>query len=299
MARLVYLGTPEAAVPPLRALVSAGHDVALVVSRPDKRRGRGGDLVPSPVKSAAIDLGLDVTDELDRVSRSGAEMGVVVAYGRIIPVSVLDALPMVNLHFSLLPRWRGAAPVERAILAGDERTGVDLMAVEEGLDTGDIFAEEVVEIGPGETAAELRSRLVDAGCRLLVASLAGGLAGLPPGRPQVGEPVYAEKLRPEEFEIDWTAPAERIERLARLGRAWTVFRGKRLRVMKVELTPPDGAGDLAGLPPGRIRDGVVATGGEGAVQLVTVQPEGRQPMDAGDWARGARPGEDDLLGAPD
>ena len=130
MARLVFLGTPEAAVAPLRTLVSAGHDVALVVSRADKRRGRGSGLVPSPVKSAALDLGLAVTDDLAACHAVGAELGVVVAYGRIIPVAMLDRLPMVNLHFSLLPRWRGAAPVERALLEGDAETGVCLMAVE-------------------------------------------------------------------------------------------------------------------------------------------------------------------------
>src|SRR5664280_283244 len=123
MARLVFLGTPDAAVPPLRALAAAGHDIALVVTRPDKKRGRGGALLPSPVKAAATELGLAVTDSLDEVAGAGAELGVVVAYGRIIPVAILDQLPMVNLHFSLLPRWRGAAPVERAILEGDAETG--------------------------------------------------------------------------------------------------------------------------------------------------------------------------------
>jgi len=127
--RLVYLGTPEMAVAPLRALHRAGHDIALVVSRADAKRGRGGTLTPSPVKAAARELGLPVTDALDDALDVGADLGVVVAYGRIIGRSVLEQLPMVNLHFSLLPRWRGAAPVERAILAGDERTGVDVMAV--------------------------------------------------------------------------------------------------------------------------------------------------------------------------
>ena len=117
--RLVFLGTPEIAVPPLRALHEAGHDIALVVSRPDRRRGRGGSLSPSPVKEAALELGLPVTDRVDDVIDAGAELGVVVAYGRLIRPHVLAAVPMVNMHFSLLPRWRGAAPVERAILAGD------------------------------------------------------------------------------------------------------------------------------------------------------------------------------------
>jgi methionyl-tRNA formyltransferase len=186
MARLVYLGTPEAAVPPLRTLVAAGHDVALVVTRPDKRRGRGSQLVPSPVKAAALDLDLAVTDDLASATGVGAELGVVVAYGRIVPAAVLDELPMVNLHFSLLPRWRGAAPVERAILEGDAETGVCLMAVEAGLDTGAVYAEEATAIDPEETATELRARLVIIGCRMLEDHLAAGRVGLPVPRDQAG-----------------------------------------------------------------------------------------------------------------
>ena len=127
--RLVYLGSPEAAVAPLRALHAAGHDIVLVVSQPDRRRGRGGAMSPSPVKAAALELGVPVTERIDDVVESGAELGVVVAYGRLIRPHVLAAVPMVNLHFSLLPRWRGAAPVERAILAGDTVTGVCVMDV--------------------------------------------------------------------------------------------------------------------------------------------------------------------------
>ncbi len=165
MARLVFLGTPDAAVAPLRGLVQAGHHVNLVVSRPDRRRGRNAELSPSPVKAAALELGLAVTEQVDDALVAGADLGVVVAYGRLIKPHVLAALPMVNLHFSLLPRWRGAAPVQRAILAGDRETGVCLMALEEGLDTGGIYAEERVTIGPEETAADLRTRLVGIGTR--------------------------------------------------------------------------------------------------------------------------------------
>ena len=144
--RLVYLGTPELAVPPLHALHEAGFDIALVVSRADKRRTRGNALAPSPVKAAALELGLPVTDQVDDVLSVDADLGVVVAFGRLIKPHVLDRLAMINMHFSLLPRWRGAAPVERAILAGDRETGVDIMAVEEGLDTGGIYAEARVAI---------------------------------------------------------------------------------------------------------------------------------------------------------
>jgi len=154
--RLVYLGTPDMAVPPLRALHDAGHDIALVVSGADKRRGRGGATSPSPVKAVALELGLPVTADPDDVLAVAADLGVVVAYGRIIRPHVLAHLPMVNLHFSLLPRWRGAAPVERAILAGDDRTGVCVMAVEETLDTGGVYAR--VRGRPGDRSREPRRR---------------------------------------------------------------------------------------------------------------------------------------------
>ncbi|MGA1358221.1 MAG: methionyl-tRNA formyltransferase, partial [Ilumatobacteraceae bacterium] len=149
--RIVYLGTPEVAVSPLRALVAAGVDVALVITRVDKRRGRGGELSPSPVKRAAMDLGIPVSHRLEDALTVGADLGVVVAYGRIIPAAVLERLAMINVHFSLLPRWRGAAPVERALLAGDQETGICIMRVEEGLDTGVVYARVVVPIRPDHT----------------------------------------------------------------------------------------------------------------------------------------------------
>lgn len=268
--RLAYFGTPEMAVPPLRALVEAGHDVALVVTRVDKRRGRGGELSPSPVKAAAIELGLPVSHEVDDVLGSGIELGVVVAFGQLIRPHVLAEVPMVNLHFSLLPRWRGAAPVERALLAGDAETGVCLMQLEEGLDTGPVYRTEHVPIGPRTTAAALRAELVEVGTRQLVAALDGPL-----GEPvaQLGEPVYAAKIRPDELRIDWSRPAAEIDRLVRLGGAWTTFRGKRVKVHAVEIGDAP-AGTMPATP------GLV---------LVTVQPEGKGPMAFGDFARGARP----------
>src|SRR5947209_17249032 len=193
--KLAFLGTPEVAVPPLRALVADGHDVRLVVTRADKRRGRGGHLMPSPVKAAAQELGLPVTDKVDDVIDAGAELGVVVAFGRLIKPHVLAQLPMVNIHFSLLPRWRGAAPLERAILAGDTETGVCLMALEQGLDTGPVYDCTRLTIGDGETAEELRARLVAAGTDLLVRTLRTGL-GVPV--PQAGEPTHAKKLDVED-----------------------------------------------------------------------------------------------------
>jgi methionyl-tRNA formyltransferase len=297
VARLVYLGTPDAAVAPLRTLVAAGHDVALVVSRPDKRRGRGGALTPSPVKAAALGLGLTVTDDLAEATTVGAELGVVVAYGRIIPVGVLDALAMVNLHFSLLPRWRGAAPVERALLEGDAETGVCLMAVEAGLDTGAVYAVEATGIDPDETVDELRGRLVAIGCRMLEEYLADGRAGLPTPHEQAGNPTYADKLLAHEFELDWTRSALHLRRVVRLGRAWTTFRGRRLRVLSATAVAPDDPGAPGPLAPGELAGTVVGAGEGSRLALVTVQPEGKRPMDADAWLHGVRPRPDERLGA--
>lgn len=276
---MVYLGTPELAVPPLRALVDAGISVSLVVTQPDRRRGRGAAVSPSAVKAAAQDLGLPVSHAVDDVLGVGAELGVVVAFGRLIKPHVLAELPMVNLHFSTLPRWRGAAPVERAILAGDEVTGVDLMAVDEALDTGGLYRRAVVPIGADETLAELRTRLVDHGTGLLLDGLLGGL-GEP--QPQTGEPSYAAKLSVDDLRIDWTRPAVEAHRKVRVGGAWTTHRGRRLKIWRTHV-PPRG-------------DGPVVSAGDGGVELVEVQPEGKARLGAGAWANGARWQPGDELG---
>lgn len=296
--RLAYLGTPEAAVPPLRALVDAGHDVRMVVSRPDRRRNRGGGAVASPVKSEAERLGIPVVHDLDALvpeARAGEpsappELGVVVAYGRIVPRRVLERLPMVNVHFSLLPRWRGAAPVERAILAGDAVTGVSIMALEPELDAGPVYTSESVAIGPGEHLASLRQRLAEVGTRLLVDVLA---APLPEPVAQSGAPSYAEKLAPDELRLTWRRPAAELARVVRLDRAWTLWRGRRLLVLEAEATggaAPDGAA------PGSLVGPAVVTG-SGLLTLVTVHPEGRAPMPADAWVRGARPAAGERLGS--
>lgn len=274
----MFLGTPAAAVPPLRALVDAGWPVDLVVSRADKRRRRNKPPEPSPVKAAALELGLTVTDRLEDVLSTDADLGVVVAYGRIIPTDLLERLPMVNVHFSLLPRWRGAAPVERAILAGDRETGVCVMQVAPELDAGAVYSRVTVPVGSDPLSA-LRDRLVDEGTDLLTRTLADGLG---PPEPQVGEVTYAEKIEPDDLRLDWSASGEEVGRLVRLERAWTMFRGDRLRVLEVEpVTAP-------GLAPGAL-DGPVVGTHDGAVRLVRVQPAGRGAMDGADWARGARP----------
>ena len=257
----------------------------MVVSQPDRKRGRGGALLPSPVKAAAQELGLPVTDRVDDLLDAGAELGVVVAYGRLIRPHVLAVLPMVNLHFSLLPRWRGAAPVERALLAGDPVTGVCVMALEEGLDTGPLYACEERPIGMEETLDEVRASLAETGTRMLVDLLA---TGLPAPRPQEGEPTYAAKIEPEEHHLEWSRPAVELHRVVRLGQAWTTFRGRRLRVLRARLTE---GGQLAPgeLDPQSLRVGTADI----ALELVEVQPEGKGPQAATAWRNGARPQPDE------
>ena len=291
MARLAYLGTPELAVPPLRALVGAGHDVVLCVTRPDRRRGRGGRTTPSPVKAVAAELGLPVSHDMDDLAEVDAELAVVVAFGRIIPARLLEVLPMLNLHFSLLPRWRGAAPLERAILAGDEETGVCLMKVEAGLDSGPVYAVRRVPLGES-TLDELRHELVGVGTALLLESLRGGVDGLPTPEPQHGEVTIADKITPEDLCLDWTRPAVQLARVVRLGRAWTTAAGRRLTVLEGRAAPsPDGPP----LPPGTL-DGTSVATGEGVLELHRVQPESRSPMSAEEWRRGAHLAPGALLG---
>jgi methionyl-tRNA formyltransferase len=284
--RLVYLGTPPMAVSPLRALHAAGHEIAMVVTRPDARRGRGSATTPSPVKAAAGEIGLAVTDDIDEVLSVDADLGVVVAYGRIIKPRILAALPMVNLHFSLLPRWRGAAPVERALLAGDTETGVCLMAVEEGLDTGGVYARTVVPIGPRTTADVLRDELVEAGTALLLDGLTSGL-GEP--QPQVGDVTYADKVGSDERELDWTRPAAELDRVVRVGGAHTWFRDDRFKIHAADLDD-----DIDGVP-GDIVDGAIAAG-DGGLRPIVVQPSGKPPMPWRDFANGARLAPDDRFG---
>ncbi len=287
---------------PLQALHADGFEIALVVTRADARRGRGASLSPSPVKAAAIELGLPVSHRVDDVLDVGADLGVVVAFGRIIKPHVLDAVPMVNLHFSLLPRWRGAAPVERAILAGDAWTGVCLMDVEEGLDTGGVRAETELAIGHDETADELRARLVEAGTSLLRHALRTGLY---PATPQEGETTYAAKIEPDELRLDWDRTAIELHRVVRVGGAFTWFRGKRLKVWRSHVVDSDTTramrddGELVDSPsPGTLIGSGVVTG-DGVLGLIEVQPEGKGRMPAEAWQRGLQPapGADDRLGS--
>jgi len=236
---------------------------------------------------------------------AGADFGVVVAFGHIIRNHILDALPMVNIHFSLLPRWRGAAPLERAILAGDEMTGVCLMEVAEKLDEGDVYARTQVPVAE-HTLDELRDALVEASCTLLVDELA---AGLQPPVPQEGEPTYARKLHREDFLLDFTRPAIELVRVVRLGRAHTTLDGQRFAIKAAHVAPEasdseppvpgatvvEGQQPAAAPQPGTL-DGIRVATGSGWLVLDTVQPSGKKPVSAADWQRGARLDDPTVLG---
>ncbi len=280
--RLVFLGTPEAAVPSLRALVEAGHDIALVITRPDRRRGRGAKVTSSPVKSAALELGLTVGHKVSDLEHIEADRGIVVAYGAMIPSSVLEKLPMLNVHFSLLPRWRGAAPVERAILAGDEITGVSVMSLEATLDTGPVHATARTAVD-SKDATVLTNELATMGAALLVEVLASeDLLEHPVA--QSGEPTYAEKLTGETFHLLPTMSVVHLERTVRLGRAFTLINGRRTKILSGHVSPAAGAaGCIAATS-----FGVALVCGDGALMLDSVQPEGSRPMNARDWWSGAR-----------
>jgi len=285
--RVAFLGTPDMAVPVLRALVGAGVEVVHVITRADKRRARGNDLQPSPVKAAALELGLNVShtphDLIDIHQQKPFDLAVVVAYGALIKVPVLQVVPMLNLHVSLLPRWRGAAPIERALLSGDEETGVCLMQVEEGLDTGAVLGRSTMAMTASTTADEIRSTLMEAGTQLLLDQLRDGLR-----EPvaQQGESTYAKKIEPAELRIDWTDSAEQISRLIRLGGAWSLFRGKRLKIHEAIVV--DSTADA----PGALRVDKAAVHiatSHGSLDVRVVQPEGKPRMDITSWINGARP----------
>lgn len=281
---IVFLGTPEAASTVLERLIEARFDVVHVVTRPDARRGRGGATSASPVKSTATSHGIDVSHDLEWLEEhaDSGVLGIVVAYGRIIPSRVLGRMQMLNVHFSLLPRWRGAAPVERAILAGDRVTGVCLMGVEPTLDTGPVYARAEVAISDLATTASLTAELAVAGAQLLAEVLD---SGLPEPEVQSGEVTYADKISVSENLIDWTRSAIDIDRQVRALRAHTSLRGSRLRVIACSVLDQD---PHVPLRPGQVGAGARVGTSDGLVQLTVVQPEGKAAMDAGAWFRGLR-----------
>ena len=277
---LVFLGTPPAAAVVLERLVEAGFEIAHVITRPDAKRGRGSSLSPSPVKEVALRLGISVSHGLEWVVSHQDKnlLGIVVAYGRIIPASILAHTPMINIHFSLLPRWRGAAPVERAILAGDTTTGVCIMDIEETLDTGAVYAREEVGITDASTSVSLTNELARVGADLLVRTLKEGL-GTP--TPQGEGETYAKKISSEEQRIDWSMSAVQIHRQVRALRSFAVVSGTRIKILEVSLVDGD-----ATLAPGEVESDCYVGTGQGDLLLVRVQPEGKGPMPAADWMRG-------------
>lgn len=291
---VVFLGTPEVSVPTLEVLAREGFEISLVVTNPDRPKGRGRRMQPSPVKEAAKRLGLPIAHDLADLEAIAdkADIAVVVAYGQIIPEHLLNKLPFVNLHFSLLPKWRGAAPLERAILNGDERTGVCLMALEPTLDTGPVYRRVECEIEADETLEELRGRLAEEAAELLVGALKEGLGE---ATPQQGEPTWAKKITTKDKRLDWSLPAEYLNRVVRLGGAWTTFRNKRFLIWKAKshtetsfsLKPGELAWESA------TERLLAGAGNSTALEILEVQPEGKSQMSAKAWVNGANlsPGE--------
>jgi methionyl-tRNA formyltransferase len=305
--RIAFLGTPEVAVPALEALVAADDvEVAAVLTNPDRPKGRSRTPVPPPVKVAADAHGLPVwqpqkpKEVLDDLRALDLDAAAVVAYGALLPRSVLDVggRGFVNLHFSLLPRWRGAAPVQHAIRAGDQVTGVTTFVLEEGMDTGPIIDQVEVGIGEDESAGHLLVRLAELGAPLLVDSLRRLVAGEVP-TPQATDGVtLAPKVTPDDVVIDWTAAARQVADLCRSADpapgAHTTFRGKRLKVYAARVAEGSGA---PGTVLERTHHDVVVACGEGAVRLAEVQPEGKARMSGDGFANGYRPEPGERLGA--
>jgi methionyl-tRNA formyltransferase len=309
----VFAGTPAAAVPPLEALLASRHEVVAVVTRPDAPAGRGRHLVAGPVAERAAQEGIEALkpvkardpEFLDRLRAIAPDCCPVVAYGALLPRAALD-IPRhgwVNLHFSLLPAWRGAAPVQHSILHGDDVTGAATFQIEEGLDTGPVYGVLTEPIRPADTSGELLERLADAGAKLLVDTMDGIEAGLLEPRPQPAEGVsLAPKLTPENARVDWAAPALRVDRLIRACTpapgAWTTFHEDRLKLGPLRPAAQGGLSGLDGLAPGELRvskaEVLVGTGSH-PVALGEVQPQGKRSMSAIDWARGARPAASDRL----
>jgi methionyl-tRNA formyltransferase len=309
--RIIFLGTPEFAVPTLDALISSGHAVTLAVTQPDRPKGRKQELIPSEVKAAALRHGIPLyqperirhPEAQARLKEQSPDVMVVVGYGQIIPQSIIDFAPLgiVNVHASLLPELRGAAPIQWSIARGFRSTGVTTMRIDAGLDTGDILLQWETPIGPDETAPELSARLAEAGADILVRTLVDLCAGNIQPRPQDNSlSTYAPILKKEDGRIDWSNPAQRIHDLIRGFQPWpgahTSFRGQSLHLWRSRLVPEK----QADLPPGALlhRQGVFAVAGDGAfLELLEVQLEGRKKMPAEVFARGHRLTQNDLLGA--
>lgn len=295
--RVLFAGTPAVAVPSLDALVEAGFDVVAVLTRPDAPVGRKRVLTPSPVAARAAELGIEVihaarvdAEATARIADVNPDVAAIVAYGGLVPPAAL-AVPRhgwINLHFSLLPAWRGAAPVQRAVMAGDDVTGAVTFLLEEGLDTGPVFGTLTESVGPEDTAGELLERLSRSGAVLLAQTLSAIGAGKASAHPQAGEVSLAPKLTLEDGHLKWSHPALAISRQARgvtpEPGAWTMLDGQRVKLEPVRLRP-----DVTTLAPGALalhgKSVLVGTGSH-AVELTRIQPAGKKMMAAADWARG-------------
>ena len=293
--RLAFMGSPGFSVPALMALVAAGHEVAMVYAQPPRPAGRGQKETPCPVHRAALDLGLPVRTpqrlrnnaaELADFAALNLDVAVVVAYGLILPQAMLDAprLGCLNIHASLLPRWRGAAPIQAAILAGDAETGITIMQMEAGLDTGPMLLAEALPIGPRMTMPELHDALSEMGARLIPQVLEAIPAPVP--QPDAGA-TYAPKLTKADARLDWTQPAEVLDRRIRALNPWpgtvTNWGGETLRILAAELSAGEG-------PPGTVlavNGAPVVACGQGALRLNRLQRAGKAAMPSGDFLRGS------------
>lgn len=295
--RVLFAGTPAVAVPSLDALVNAGFEVVAVLTRPDAPVGRKRVLTPSPVAQRAAELGIEVIHaaRLDaaaiaKISAVQPDVAAIVAYGGLVPPAALG-IPRhgwVNLHFSLLPAWRGAAPVQRSVMAGDDVTGAVTFQLEEGLDTGPVFGTLTESVKPQDTAGDLLERLSHSGAVLLAQTLSAIDAGKASPQPQAGEVTLAPKLTLEDGHLNWAHPALAISRQARgvtpEPGAWTLLDGQRVKLEPVRLRP-----DVAELAPGAVAlngKAVLVGTGSHAVELTRIQPAGKKMMAAADWARG-------------
>ncbi|HEY3948653.1 methionyl-tRNA formyltransferase [Phenylobacterium sp.] len=298
--RIAFLGTPDFALAALRRLVAAGQEIACVYSQPPAPRGRGHELKPSPVHAFALEQGLMVRtptsmrdpDEIAAFQALDLDAACVVAFGQILPAAVLDAprLGSFNLHGSLLPRWRGAAPIQRAVMAGDPVTGVEVMRLTEGLDEGPVLASETLRIGPLDTAGTVHDRMATVGAELLARTLVDIEAGTAIETPQPEDGVtYAKKIRPKEARIDWTKPGAeldpKIRGLSPFPGAWFLLptdKGPvRVKVLLCAFEDRDGPAGVT------LDDALLVGTGSGAVRLLRVQREGRGPQDAEAFLRGA------------
>ncbi|MBM7867009.1 methionyl-tRNA formyltransferase [Heliobacterium gestii] len=306
--RLVFMGTPDFAVPTLEAIVAAGHEVALVVTRPDRPRGRGQKAQPSPVKAAAERLGIPVEhparlddDFVQKLKELRVEAGVVAAFGRILPPRLLDAFPRrwINVHASLLPKYRGAAPIHRSVIDGEKETGVTTMLMSQGLDEGDMLLKGALSIGPDDTTGQVHDALAELGASLLVETLAALESGCLQATPQEhGRSTYAPMLTRDDEQVDWNAPAEAIHNRVRGMNPWpgafTVDEGKIVKILRGRLRREGLALSSSFAQPGEIiqiaGDEVAVATGAGVYWLAEVRPAGGKTMAAGAYARGRRIG---------